>query len=364
MEEGSKVQKNPVLDKIVLNGKAAAEQVETPAQPSLQDFCHLLVDENLDVPEPVAIISIAGETISTPGNITTLSGQAKSGKSAFTQPIIAAAISNTCIDQLDGIEVIPSEGKAVILFDTEQSKSKHKKSHNAILKRAGLTSSPQYFKSYNFLELPKSIERQQALVNICELANEEFGGIHLLVIDGIADFIDDPQDAKESTAIVNLVHSIATKYLCTVILIIHLNPSPAGQPAKERGHLGSHLQRKSESTLQITSNGDVSTLEPKLLRMAGKGKIPLIQFSYDPGRGYHVFVGHKETEKKSVDSTKYKQWAKAVLPNNLSITHGKLIEKLEVETGRGYESVKKYVRTMTELGIIKKEENGSYRIVN
>jgi hypothetical protein len=364
MAEGSKVQKNPVLDNIVHSAKAAAEQVETPAQPSLQAYEHLIVDENLDVPEPVPIISIAGETISTPGNLTTLSGQAKSGKSAFTQPLIAGAISSTCIDQLDGVEIVPSTGKAVILFDTEQSKPKHKKSHEAILKRAGLSSSPEYFKSYNFLELSKSIDRQQALVNICELANEKFGGIHLLVIDGIADFIDDPQDAKESTAIVNLVHSIATKYLCTVILIIHLNPSPAGQPAKERGHLGSHLQRKSESTLQITSNGDVSTLEPKLLRMAGKGKIPLIQFSYDPGRGYHVFVGHKETDKKSVDSTKYRQWAKAVMPNNLLVSYGNLVEKLEAETMKGTDSVKKYIRTMTELGIIKKEGKDGYRIVN
>lgn len=364
MEEGSKIQFSQSIGKIISNGKASVEQQEQPHVSTLNDFAHLLVDENSDFPEPLAVISIGGETISTPGNITTISGQAKSGKSAFIQPIIAGAISSSCVDQFDGVEVIPSQNKALLLFDTEQSKAKHRKSHKAILKRAGLSSSPEFFKSYNFLELPKSIDRQQALVKICELANEEFGGIHLIFIDGIADFIDDPQDAKESTAIVNLVHSIATKYLCTVIVIIHLNPSPAGQPTKERGHLGSQLQRKSESTLQITSNGDVSTLEPKLLRMAGKGKIPLIQFSYDPGRGYHVFVGHKETEKKSVDSAKYRQWAKAVLPNNLSITHGKLIEKLEAETGKGYESVRKYVRTMTELGIIKKEENGSYRIVN
>jgi hypothetical protein len=288
-----------------------------------------------------------------------LSGQAKSGKSAFTQPLIAGAISSKCIDQLDGVEVVPSTGKAVVLFDTEQSKPKHKKSHQAILKRAGLSSSPDYFKSYNFLELAKSIDRQQALVNICELLNESFGGIHLLVIDGIADFIDDPQDAKESTAIVSLVHSLATKYMCTVILIIHLNPSPAGLPSKERGHLGSQLQRKSESTLKITSDGDVSTLEPGLLRMAGKGKIPLIQFSYDPSRGYHVFVGHKEKEKaKSVNVAKFEEWAKQVIPNALPVSHKELAKRLEDISDRGYDSAKGYIRNMTALGIIKKTEAG------
>jgi hypothetical protein len=358
-----KIQKNPVLDNIVQNAKAAAEQIETPAQPSLQDYKHLQIDENSDVPPLVPVIKIGGEIVSTFGGITILAGQSKSGKSAYLQPIIAGTLTDNVKDPVDGIEVVPSDGKAVIHIDTEQAKHKHKSNICGILKRAGLAKSPGYFQSYNFLPLERSTERQNAFREICELASKEYGGIHMIVIDGIADLIDDVLDAKESTEIVNTLLTIATTYNCVVVTIIHLNPSPNGQGTKERGHLGSQLERKVESSFRVVSKNDVSTLEPSKLRNGAASNIPHIQISYDPSKFYHVFVGHKEKDKsKTMNTEKYEVWAKQALPNRLPIKYSDLVKKLEVITGNGTDSAKKYVKTMTELDIIKRNHDKTYSI--
>lgn len=68
-------------------------QFEALAIPTLADFEQYRITDSTAIKEPVPVIKINGETISTEGNITTISGASKSGKSAFTGWIIAGAIS-------------------------------------------------------------------------------------------------------------------------------------------------------------------------------------------------------------------------------------------------------------------------------
>jgi hypothetical protein len=55
------------------------------------------ITESTPIKEPVPVIKINGETISTEANITTISGASKSGKSAITGLIIAGAIIKTVL---------------------------------------------------------------------------------------------------------------------------------------------------------------------------------------------------------------------------------------------------------------------------
>ncbi len=256
----------------------------------LNEYEELRITDTTLIPPPVAIISINEEIISTPGNITTISGASKSGKSAFTNILLAGAISKDGIlDGLAGIEVLPNiAGHAVLHFDTEQARHKHKSNLKSILSRCNINSCPSYFRSYNLRQ--RDIDEYLSITsNICSAACDQFGGIHLIVVDGIADYITDVNDTHQSNAIVKSFEELAIKYNTPVIVIVHTNPGSD----KERGHLGSQCQRKSESVLIIKTDGDISYIEPKLLRMAGKGNIPLIQFIYDKNKGYHVWHGIK-----------------------------------------------------------------------
>ncbi len=122
----------------------------------LANYEDIRITEQTDIPQPKPIIKIAGEIISTAGNITVLSGASKSGKSALASFIIAPALTKegTVEDSLEGMEVAANEkGFAIIHIDTEQAKYKHQCNLKAILRRAGLAACPDNFLSYNIRQL-------------------------------------------------------------------------------------------------------------------------------------------------------------------------------------------------------------------
>lgn len=262
-----------------------------PEQPiTLESFDHLRITDTTDIPPPIPVVTINNEIICTECNMTTISGASKSGKSAFMGIILAGAISeNGDIDGLEYLEVTANANKkAVIHLDTEQARHKHQSNLRTIIKRANYNSCPDHFLSYNIRAL--DITKYEAMtMSICDTAKAAFGGVHLIVIDGIADYIADVNDTLTANAIVKFFEDLAIKFNCPIITIVHTNPGSD----KERGHLGSQCQRKSESLLAIRNEGDISFMEPKLLRMAGKGDVPVLQFAYSKEKGYHIGLGIK-----------------------------------------------------------------------
>ena len=278
-----------------------SEIFTNPTVNDLDTFESYRITENTEIPPPVPVVSINGEIISTEGNLTTISGGSKDGKSAFTSILIAGAISdNGQLDGLEGVDVLPNTNKkAVIHIDTEQARHRHQSNMKTILNRCSFASCPDYFLSYNIRAMDVN-EYMSFTDGLCRAASTAYSGIHLIVIDGIADFICDVNDSEQSNAIVKFFEGLAVKYQTPIIVIVHTNPNSD----KERGHLGSQLQRKSESVLMVKKEGDVSYLEAKLLRMAGKGSIPQIQFSYDRDKGYHTGCGMRTPSQEIKDATR------------------------------------------------------------
>jgi hypothetical protein len=265
------------------------ENMNSFEKPSLLKYEPYRITELTDIPEPIPIITINGEIISTVGNLTTISGASKSGKSAFSAPIIAEAIINEgeINDRFEGMAIARNKNNlAVIHIDTEQARHKQQKNLLGILRRANLNRCPDHLLSYNIRQLNIEIYKQ-VTEEICEAASTKFGGIHLILIDGIADYIKNVNDESESNSIVKFFEELAIKYDAPIIIIVHTNPGGD----KERGHLGSQCQRKSESVLSIKMEGEISYLEAKFLRMAGKADIPKLQFRYDKEKGYHIGCG-------------------------------------------------------------------------
>lgn len=337
------------------------ELLSTPS--ALSKYDYLRITDKSKVSDPIPVVKIAGETISTRGNITVGSGESKGGKSALFSIIIAGAASATGeIDGLEGLEVTPNvERKAVIHFDTEQAKHKHKRNLLSIQKRAGLTELPDFLLSYNIRQLEINSYKETAQ-EICEGANEKFNGIHSIFIDGGADFVHDVNDPIESNAIVKFFEELAIQFDCPVFIIIHTNPGSN----KERGHLGSQLQRKAESVINIKSEGDISFIEPKFLREAGKGNIPHLQFTYDREKGYHVSAGVKkpdEAQKQEQRKAFLISLANKVFGGQKSFKYGEAIKVMKEESGKSEAPVKGFIRDMKELGLIEKGSDEYYRLV-
>jgi hypothetical protein len=207
---------------------------------------------NLDNPPPdePVLVTINDVPCATPGNLTTATAQKKSGKSAFFSAIVSAAISDLG-DNL-GVKAFNAEQKVVLHFDTEQSPMDHYKLCKSILKRAQVEQKPPFFQSCRLANLP--ILKRQAKVRDTIRQQYETNGVFIAMIDGHGDLVRNVNDPEESADYVAMLHALAIETHCHIYGALHLNP---GSEFKSRGHLGSELERKSQTNLRLEKADEI-----------------------------------------------------------------------------------------------------------
>jgi len=72
----------------------------------------------------------------------------------------------------------------------------------------------------------------------------------LVVIDGIADLVSDVNDLEQSNNVVQKIMEWSQKFSCHIITVIHSNFGSD----KPTGHLGSLLEKKTETQIQLETN--------------------------------------------------------------------------------------------------------------
>ena len=333
----------------------------------LRNFDSHRITKEKVIPNPQPTATIGDSPIIAPGNITPITAEAKGGKTAAANVFIAGAISlNDNYDGFTDLKISPNpQGKAVIHFDTEQSEADQQYNLKTSLRRANFEITPDYYRSYNTRTLP--IEQYQEITStICELCYQQFGGVHLIVIDGGADYITSVNDEAEANAIITFFITLAVKYECGVLLVIHLNEN-AGKngDTMPRGHVGRQAVRKGYCQLHITKSGDISTIQVLRARRAGNDT-PLICYQYSKEKGYHISVDPEVAKTKNTKSTTVRNGlekvSKSILPLGVSLSYMELVSKIMQDTDKAEATVKRYVRDLLGWGAIKKGEDGNYRI--
>ena len=203
-------------------------------------------------PEVRAVFSITGGiTISTPGNITIIPAHVKSGKSALIGAMISAAMPMATGHDTLGIVSSNAGGHALIHVDTEQCPEDHYAQLERALRRVGLDRAPEWLQSFCLTGWP-SEKIWKFIQEAADYWGEQFGGVHSILCDGVADLIRDVNDAAEGNGLVAGIHALAIGHHCPFVGAIHFNPG--GE--KTRGHLGSQLERKAETNLRLDKNAD------------------------------------------------------------------------------------------------------------
>ena len=113
-------------------------------------------------------------------------------------------------------------GKAVLHYDTVQSRGDHYHMMMRALRRADLKAPPSWFSSYS-LTLQDPAERRAA-ISAMALKAAANGGLHSLFIDGGADLVFDVNDLKEACSLVTELHQLATETCCVIVTALHHNP--------------------------------------------------------------------------------------------------------------------------------------------
>ena len=280
-----------------------------------------------------------------------------------------AAMLAGCICQPDkeidtlGIQIAAnSKHKAVLLYDTEQSEVQLFKNVSNLLARAKQPNKPEELKAFCLTGMSRK-ERLHAIVQSMDKFYYQYGGIQLVVIDGIADLVKSANDEVESVAVIDELYRLAGIYNTCILCVLHFVPSGL----KLRGHLGSELQRKAATILSIEKDEEPTQSVVKALKVRDGSPldVPLMLFAWDKAAGMHLYKGEKPREEK--EKRKEKELvgvAREVFGRQEHITYIDLCEQIQQILDVKERTAKSYIRFMRERDIIlKAPSNQSYFMI-
>lgn len=313
------------------------------------------IDFNNPPAKAEEVISAGDVPLGTQGNILCITGGEGTGKSNYVAALIAGSIikDNRTIDTL-GVNVRDnSDGKAVLLYDTEQSEVQLFKNVSNLLKRAKLNEKPEELRAFSLTGMSRK-ERLQAIVQSMDKYHYEYEGIRLVVIDGIADLVSSANDEVESIRIMDELYRLAGIYRTCIVCVLHYVPNGL----KLRGHLGSELQRKAAAILSIEldSEPSISVVKALKVRDGSPLDVPLMQFSWDKELGMHIYIGEKTREEKEKRKEKeLANVAREIFNVQKHLTYIDLCDRIQQIMDVKERTAKSYIKYMREKEIIIKD---------
>ena len=229
-----------------------------------EDFATLWKTIRLKVTDtyevPPEILWVNGSTIGTLGNFSASTGKAKSKKTFNISAIVAAALKND--EVLKYSAYLPPNKRKILYVDTEQSKYHCHKVMERILRLAGLPTDKDR-DDFVFIVLREQTPDKRK--QIIGYMLENMPDVGLLIIDGIRDLMYDINSPSESTDLINLLMRWSSGYNLHIHTVLHLNKGDDNT----RGHIGTELNNKAETVLQITKSqqdGNISEVKAMHIR--------------------------------------------------------------------------------------------------
>ena len=224
----------------------------------INDILKYKIDINEEIPLPEIILSICDPNgdnkrmVMTRQNISCVTAQAKVGKTFLIKLIISACLKKNVFQNRLHSEM-PKERDKILYIDTEQSKFHVQLGLKQMREIVNQNSTNE---NNNFNSVKDKIDVFQF-----DTLDYEIGYLYvealiyskmysLVIIDGVADIIEDSNDLKVSKKFVSNLRKWATECDLHILNVIHLNPGDLSH--KMKGHLGTILADKSETVLGVS----------------------------------------------------------------------------------------------------------------
>ena len=309
-----------------------------------------------------SIVAVNGVPLGTQDNLLCITGGEGTGKSNYVAAILTGTLGTERLptERTLGLEITPNpNGLAVLHYDTEQSEAQLHKNLGKTLQRASLKNVPKFYHSLYLASLSRK-DRLKLIRESMDLFYHKHGGIHLVVIDGIADLIRSANDETESIAIVDELYRLAGIYNTCIICVLHFVPNGI----KLRGHIGSELQRKAAGILSIEKddNPEYSVVKALKVRDGSPLDVPMMLFGWDKAEDMHVYRGEKSKEDKEKRKTdELIAVVKEAFRNSFKLTYQELCEVLMRKMEIKDRTAKKYIAYMKEQHILIQDTSGNYQ---
>ena len=181
--------------------------------------------------------------IGTYGNFSFIQAPPKNKKSFFVSLLASVYLSgqNNFGGDLKGHR----HNKCLIHFDTEQGRWHSQRVFKRVLDMANVDDVGCY-QTYAL----RTIDYKTRIKFIEHILKENGEKNGVVIIDGIADLVSDVNNLEESNLCVQKIMEWSARYDCHIITVIHSN----WNTDKPTGHLGSFLEKKAETQIQLELN--------------------------------------------------------------------------------------------------------------
>ena len=310
-----------------------------------------------------SVVEVNDVPVGTCDNLFCLTGGEGVGKSNFVAAIISGTIAKNALDaeRTLGLTIIPNpSGRAVILFDTEQSEHQLYKNVRKAVKRAYLDDKPDFFHAYHLSEQSRK-ERLDIIRTSLDMNFHQHKGIQLVIIDGVADLVRSANDELESVDVIDELYRLAGFYHCCIVCVLHFVPNGL----KLRGHIGSELQRKAAGILSIEkdTNPAFSVVKCIKVRDGSPLDIPMMSFGWDKKEDMFVYMGVKSKEDKEKQKINdLKSIAHGIFEKVDKLTYGEMVKAIVDAMEIQPRTAKDYIRTMRDKAIIEQLSDQSYQL--
>ena len=243
---------------------ANLEQTDAIEQMVQEVLCSAVINPFQKYEKDTPIMCYNGTAFATLRNFSVVIGLPKSRKTWFSQMVagyfLAAQLGNKYDDNLAG-EKINDGDASVLIIDTEQGDYRAAKMQSTIAAIAGL-STEQVGKYLTTLSMRKFGSDISFIATVAKMIMQRPS---LVIIDGIADLVTNPNDPAQSAIIYQFLLQASAKYNCHIMVVIHANHSALNKDkddamSRGRGHLGSDLERKSEANIGLEKPESDSTI--------------------------------------------------------------------------------------------------------
>jgi hypothetical protein len=208
-----------------------------------------------------------GNPIIFPRTVNTLQGKSGVHKSRFVESICACLLrKNQFIDNNLGLETSETGNIDVVYIDTERNLSEQfPYAIQQILIQAGyrIDENPQRLHYTSLMEFDRPA-RLEALITYIKHLSETIDRNMVVVLDVTTDCIVNFNDSSESLKLIDFMNQTINRFNVTFICLIHENP---GSLDKARGHLGTEINNKSSTVIQIGFEKDKGGDNTSLIRL-------------------------------------------------------------------------------------------------
>lgn len=347
------------VDEIRADISGALPSLDLTTSKSLRSLCLAREFNHAAAPaEPTPRFLINDRPVCTPGNLTNIIAQSKSGKTAFTAAMMSAAIAaafrtRDC-DTLGITATAP--GQSILLhIDTEQSVFDHDQILRTALRRAATETMPPWLKSFALAGFTPTALREAFLLLLSIFSPL---GIHAVILDGAADLVNDVNDPAECNPFVAQLHGLAIEHNCPIISVVHENP---GQDyGKMRGHFGSQLERKAESNLRLKKSDEATIVFSEKMRRAPILEKDGPRFSWDSKAKMHLSCQSAGSSRDDAKREKVRDIHEAVIAHvgRPKLRYAEILKGISEVAHVGASAAEDRFTQMKKLGVITKDLMG------